>query len=159
MVDKTKRLRVGTVITKDGIAVAVSMKTEITGGEAEQVITTAGDGRIFRKDSGLFLQFKEQSEEVGSVNQVVKLDDSQSVTIIRQGEVSMKQLFLQGKKTEGVYRSPYGIMLMTTETKNIHIAIDEQEVKGTIQLSYQLYMQDEFAGNYGVTIQFRRKNE
>ncbi|RXJ02736.1 DUF1934 domain-containing protein [Anaerobacillus alkaliphilus] len=146
------------MITKDGIAVSVNMKTQITGGEEEQVITLSADGRIFKKDVGLYLQFKEETEEVGSVNQVVKLDDNQTITIIRQGAVSMKQLFQQGIKSEGVYRSPFGIMLMNTETKYININIDEQKVEGTIRISYQLHMQDEFAGNYDITIQFRRND-
>lgn len=147
------------MITKDGIAVSVDMKTQITGGEQEQVIAITAEGRIFQKDLGVYIQFKEQSEEVGAVNQVVKIEDEQSITIIRQGAVSMKQLFLQGKKTEGVYRSPFGPMLMNTETNYIKVNIDEQKVEGTIQLSYQLHMQDEFAGNYDITIQFRRNDE
>lgn len=134
------------------------METKITDGENSQVIDLLTEGRLFRKANGLYLQFKEENEENGAVNQIIKIDDAGTVTVIRQGAVAMKQLFLQGEKSEGVYRSPFGTMLMNTNTNDVRISIDENKTIGTVQLSYQLHMQSEYAGNYDVTINFRRKN-
>jgi uncharacterized beta-barrel protein YwiB (DUF1934 family) len=142
---------------QEGTLVSVALKTQITDGAQKQVIDLSTTGRLFRKASGLYLQFKEENQEVGLVNQIVKIDESGTVTIIRQGAVSMKQLFIQGETTEGVYRSPFATMLMKTSTNRVDISINENEGLGSVQLSYQLHMQSEFAGNYEVTINFRRK--
>ncbi|MCT8140061.1 DUF1934 domain-containing protein [Anaerobacillus sp. CMMVII] len=142
---------------QEGTLVSVAMKTQITDGDLRQVNDLATEGRLFRKASGLYLQFKEDNQDVGPVNQIVKIDENSAVTVIRQGAVSMKQLFLQGEMTEGVYRSSFGTMLMNTTTNKIRTNIDEETGVGSVQLIYQLHMQSQFAGDYEVTIDFRRK--
>ena len=142
----------------EGIAVVVKMNTEISDGNRKETVHFTTDGRLFKKNNSVYLQFKEENKENGEVNQIVKVDDHRSVTVLRQGAVSMKQLFIVDEKTEGVYRSPFGTMLMDTNTNNIHIKINEQEARGEVQLNYQLHMQHEFAGNYHVTINFRRNS-
>ncbi|QOY37278.1 DUF1934 domain-containing protein [Anaerobacillus isosaccharinicus] len=144
---------------QEGTLVSVAMKTQITDGDQKQVIDLSTEGRLFRKASGLYLQFLEENQDVGPVNQIIKIGENSTVTVIRQGAVSMKQLFIQGEKTEGVYRSKFATMLMTTQTRKCHVDIKEDEALGNVQLSYQLHMQSEFAGDYKVTINFRRKNE
>jgi uncharacterized beta-barrel protein YwiB (DUF1934 family) len=146
-----------TLASTEGALVSVIMKTLISDGDQKQVIDLSTEGRLFRKANGLFLQFKEDNEEIGTTNQIIKIDETGTVTVIRQGAVSMKQLFLQGETTEGVYRSPFGTMLMNTMTNHIGTDINEKEAVGIVQLSYQLHMQSEFAGDYEVTINFRRK--
>ncbi len=141
-----------------GIAVSVTMKTRITVGDESQVNDLSTEGKLFCKENGFYLQFKEEIAEVGTVNQIIKIDAENAVTVLRQGAVSMKQLFLQGETTEGVYRSPFGAMLMNTKTKQIDVKIVDHQQSGTIQLSYQLHIQSEFAGDYEVTITFRRKH-
>lgn len=143
---------------QEGTLVSVVMKTQITDGDQRQVNDLATEGRLYRKASGFYLQFKEDIQDVGPVNQIVKIDENNAVTVIRQGAVSMKQLFLQGEKTEGVYRSTFATMLMETHTNRMNIEINEDEGIGSVQLSYQLHMQSEYAGDYDVTINFRRKN-
>lgn len=143
---------------QEGTLVSVAMNTQITDGDQKQVINLSTEGRLFRKASGLYLQFKEDNQDVGPVNQIIKIGENSAVTVIRQGAVSMKQLFIQGENTEGVYRSTFATMLMTTHTRKCHIDIKEDEAIGSVQLSYQLHMQSEFAGDYEVKINFRRKN-
>ena len=140
----------------EGISVLVTMNTDISDGNNKETVRFTTDGRLFKKNNNVYLQFKEDNKETGEVNQIVKMEDNDTVTVLRQGAVSMKQLFIVDEKTEGVYRSPFGTMLMNTSTKDIHIEINEQEAVGKVQLSYQLHMQHEFAGNYNVTINFRR---
>lgn len=145
------------MIQNEAVLVAVTIDTYIIDGEHEQTTSLSTKGKLFRKNDSLYLQFKEEdNQEVGEVNQVIKIDENKAVTVLRQGAVSMKQLFLTGEKTEGVYRSQFGTMLMDTNTNDIKIHIDEQQIKGSVQLFYQLHMQYEFAGNYEVTIKFRR---
>ncbi|OIJ11780.1 hypothetical protein BKP37_15180 [Anaerobacillus alkalilacustris] len=145
-------------MNQEGNSVTIEMKTDITDGDQKHSSNFQAEGKLFRKNNSLYLQFKEDNKEIGAVNQVVKIDNQQSVTVLRQGAVSMKQQFLIREKTEGVYRSQFGPMLMDTYTKHIKLEIDEQQAIGTVQLSYQLHMQHEFAGDYEVTINFRRSN-
>lgn len=143
----------------EGVAVSVTMDTSISDGENQETVHIATVGKLFKKNASLYLQFKEESQEEGTVNQIVKIDTSKEVTVIRQGAVSMKQSFQLACKTEGVYQSQFGAMLMETKTTSIDIQINEQKAVGTIQFSYQLHMQHEFAGDYHVSIEFRRINE
>lgn len=143
----------------EGVTVSVIMNTQIKDGENEETVKIATNGKLFKKNTSLYLQFKEERQELGSVNQIIKIDDCNEVAVTRQGAVSMKQRFLLGEKTSGIYRSPLGEMLMETKTTSIAIKINEQQVEGSIKISYQLHMQHQFAGNYHVSIIFRRINE
>jgi uncharacterized beta-barrel protein YwiB (DUF1934 family) len=144
------------VAINEGVAVLVTMDTSISDGENQETVHIATDGRFFKKNGHFYLQFKEENQEMATVNQIVKIDASHEVTVIRQGAVSMKQPFQLARKTTGVYRSQYGTMLMETMTNRVDIQLDEQIAIGTIQLAYQLHMQHQFAGDYLVTIKFRR---
>lgn len=143
----------------EGVTVSVIMNTQIKDGENEETVQIATDGKLFKKNNSLYLQFKEERQEQGSVNQVIKIEDNNEVAVTRQGAVSMKQRFRLGETTTGVYRSPLGEMLMETKTTSVASDINEQQMAGTINMSYQLHMQHQFAGNYDVSIIFRRINE
>lgn len=142
----------------EGIAIIVMMKTHIVDGNEEQTTSFSANGRLFKKNDMLYIQFQEENVEKGAVNQVIKIDDRRAVTVIRQGVVSMKQQFSEGEKSEGIYRSSLGNMFMETMTKKVDIKINENEQQGTIILYYDLHMQNQFAGNYEVTINFRRNS-
>ncbi|WNF37248.1 DUF1934 domain-containing protein [Bacillaceae bacterium IKA-2] len=143
----------------EGVAVSIIMNTQIKDGENEETVQIATNGKLFKKNTSLYLQFKEERQETGSVNQIIKIDDCNKLAVTRQGAVSMKQQFLLGETTAGIYRSPLGEMLMETKTTSVEIEINEQQMAGTINMSYQLHMQHQYAGDYHVSITFRRMNE
>lgn len=147
------------MMINEGVAVSVIMNTQIKDGENEETVQIATDGKLYKKNNSLYLQFKEERQELGSVNQIIKIADNNEVAVTRQGAVSMKQRFLLGEKTAGIYRSPLGEMLMETKTTSVETDIIEQQMAGTINLTYQLHMQHQFAGNYHVSIIFRRITE
>lgn len=146
------------MISHEGLAIHVDVKTEIKDQDDLQVIHISSTGRLYKKNDSLFVQFKEESKEQGVINQVIKVDTNNAVTVLRQGAVSMKQTFVVNEMTEGVYRSQFGTMLMETMTKECRVELCEKDYYGTITLNYQLHMQKQFAGNYTVTINFRRKD-
>lgn len=136
------------------------MKTSIRDGDVNETVEFASSGIYYKKGALLYLQFEENLKEVGNVSQLVKIDmDKQEVTVLRKGDVAMRQLFIVNKKTEGTYRSQFGTMLMETSTERIYLQIDEANTRGTIELTYTLQMQEQFAGHYYATINFRRNME
>lgn len=154
-----KKTRMRLLEINKGTSVNVEFETVINDGEHKQRTHFSTLGRFYIKNKQMFLQFKEEQNESGDVNQIIKIDHPHHVTVLRKGAVSMMQKFMIGKETEGTYRSSLGTMLMNTYTSHIQVKLDEDKALGSIQLSYRLHMQQQYAGNYHVTINFRRNYE
>lgn len=112
-------------------------------------------GNLYKKGDRIFIQFEESDQDYGKVNQVIKVEQSKRITIHRHGTVSMKQEFREGHRTEGVYQTSFVQLFMETLTKTVSVEINEN-MEGSIFFTYLLTIQNEFAGNYDVKINFRR---
>src|SRR5690606_2509947 len=95
--------------------------------------------------------FKESSGS-GEMKTIVKIEPNQ-VTIQRNGALNMRQQLVAGRKTEGIYLTPYGRMALETKTKTIQFAWDKGKRIGKLQVVYDLWMQRNYTGCYNVTIQ------
>ncbi|KMZ43860.1 MULTISPECIES: DUF1934 domain-containing protein [Bacillales] len=114
--------------------------------------TTHGyEGKLVQKASAWYLTYKEQMEDVGEVSTTLKLTDT-SITLVRQGGVSTRQQFEKGASTHSTYQSPYGPFAMETHTNKLRIRY-EAEVPVQVEIAYQLWMNEQYAGEHELKIE------
>ncbi|MBM7645403.1 uncharacterized beta-barrel protein YwiB (DUF1934 family) [Scopulibacillus daqui] len=102
-------------------------------------------GQVIIKNNVLFLRYDETMDDIGTINNTVKIKDDEAV-IIRKGAVSMRQPLKKGSVTEGTYHHPYGKMLMTTKTKTCQCSWNEDKKQGLIKIDYEFAMQGQHVG-------------
>lgn len=109
------------------------------------------EGKRVQKASAWYLTYKEQMEGIGEVSTTLKLTDT-SITLVRQGGVSTRQQFEKGASTHSTYQSPYGPFAMETHTNKLRIRY-EAEVPVQVEIAYQLWMNEQYAGEHELKIE------
>jgi uncharacterized beta-barrel protein YwiB (DUF1934 family) len=134
--------------------VSVTVQSEIKMGDDAEKHHTHTDGMLIQKGEATYLQYKEEIEGAGSVKNVIKITND-GILILRSGSVSMKQKFLIGQTTKGMYDSPYGQLWMETNTDKMNFRYNQQKKEGDLLLSYGLVLQGEDTGKHTIKISFQ----
>jgi len=113
--------------------------------------THSYEGKCVQKASAWYVTYKEQLEGAGEVSTTLKLTN-QAITLIRQGGVSTRQQFEKGLSTQASYQSPYGPFAMETHTNKLRIRYEE-EIPVAVEIAYQLWMNEQYAGEHELTIE------
>ena len=100
----------------------------------------SASGGFYVKDGAYYITYIEV-EGAESTRVLIKVTDS-GVTVRRMGECQTVISYIEGKKTELSYRTPYGTMDMAVKTEGIENGLSEKG--GTLKLIYTL-----FAGGEG----------
>lgn len=80
-----------------------------------------------------------------------------TVTITREGAVSMQMLFEEGRQNHFSYNTPYGAIMMSIDTQSIESSFDENG--GRLEVSYVLDMQREVAFKTAFTVEIKEYSE
>ena len=131
------------------IQVKLTARHQVEGNWEET--THSYEGKRVQKASAWYLTYKEQMEGVGEVSTTLKLTDT-SITLVRQGGVSTRQQFEKGASTHSTYQSPYGPFAMETHTNKLRIRY-EAEVPVQVEIAYQLWMNEQYAGEHELKIE------
>ncbi|WP_277586909.1 DUF1934 domain-containing protein [Psychrobacillus antarcticus] len=106
----------------------------------QETINLETKGTLTLKGTQHYLVYEEvQDEKV--VRTTVKLS-GKTALILRSGGVKMRLPLEHGELQTGSYDTPYGTLMITTNTKQLHF--DE----GHFQVEYELIINDEVAGTY-----------
>ena len=139
--------------------IKIKIKTRIKDvmGEIEEN-TFVTEGSLYEKENELYIRYKEQ-QELGNTWTVVKWEKAKRnkprVSLIRQGDVRLTQVFQEGIKQPSRYQTPHGALDMNTITKSV--VIEQGSDKGAISLDYELEINNGNVGDYYVVISFRKK--
>lgn len=131
--------------------IRLTIETTITADSTRDHSRLVVNGTIYSKGDTTFCTYTEATEN-GEVNHTIKID-AHSMTISRIGAVSMRQRFIPSQKTEGMYKTPYGSLPVTTLTKKTQFTWDDERTQGTLLLAYDLWLQGNYTGFYTVKIQ------
>ena len=131
-------------------------------GAKEEILQNA-EGTLYLKDNDYFLRYRDvNEEEIGESWTTIKwpsLDnrdnEEQEVTIIRQGNVKMKQTFIKNQEELGYYHTPLGVFDIKTKTAQVEIQRNKQEIR----IEYQLWINRQLAGQYQVKISYKDISE
>jgi uncharacterized beta-barrel protein YwiB (DUF1934 family) len=138
--------------TELSVALAISSEVHFSGEKEKHYTET--DGKLYKRGDVTYLQYKEEIEGAGSVNNVIKITNA-GILIIRSGSVSMKQKYLIGQTTKGMYDSPYGQLWMETTTHEMNFRWNQQNQTGDLKLAYELVLQGEHTGTHRIKINFQ----
>ncbi|EAC5373261.1 DUF1934 domain-containing protein, partial [Listeria monocytogenes] len=76
------------------------------------------------------------------------------VQLIRAGELRMRLRFGYQEKLDTSYRTPYGLLQISTFTHNLRVSLKDQPMSGKILVDYDLYSQTERIGEYHLELEF-----
>ncbi|SDZ44628.1 Uncharacterized beta-barrel protein YwiB, DUF1934 family [Evansella caseinilytica] len=151
-----------------GTPVTIHMKTTVYhGGNHEETNAISTDGQLFTQGQTTYLRFQEPPEMNGSQDksaasvtapptiQLIKIRQGE-ISVSRKGAVSMKQRFIPGLSTEGMYHSPHGPLAMKTKTKSLEFIRDTERSTWTLQLRYTLHLQEVYAGEFDIRITIKK---
>ncbi|HZG70401.1 MAG TPA: DUF1934 domain-containing protein [Chondromyces sp.] len=138
--------------------VKIHLKTTVEHDGERETFELSLFGKYYEKKDAIFLKYDEVQEE-GTVHTIVKLSP-EGALILRSGAVKMRMVFQYKEQLSGSYESPYGTLLLTTDTRNLSCRTYKgQQLEGNLQLTYQLLMQGSSAGIYSMAIQFKEERE
>ncbi|MFP3726284.1 DUF1934 domain-containing protein [Priestia filamentosa] len=142
-------------VSSTGKKVSVEVVSDIRDGARKEIVKTNSKGLLYEKGDSIYIKYDEEQdgEEIRTLLKIGKVE----VLLNRSGAVTMKQTFKKQQKTEGSYKSPYGIFHVLTETHNIEY--QQFKTKVRLFLSYDLYLQGEKAGKYALTVTVKEEEE
>lgn len=108
------------------------------------VIELVSPGTYHHKNNSYYIIYKETAL-TGMENATTTIkSEGNSVTILRNGSVSMRQVFEKGKPHQSIYQTGYGSMEMTVKPWNIEV--DLTDLGGSIKLEYELKLDNSPVG-------------
>ncbi|SDO61996.1 DUF1934 domain-containing protein [Alkalicoccus daliensis] len=141
-------------MTENSMPVDIKIRTTIRDGKQKERHSMDAFGHLSWRGGLIVLRFQEPREDSEQKTmQTMQLRDGR-LSVKRDGAISMNQRFVEGVKTEGTYRSPYGPMHMITDTESIQYTWDDEKKKGIISLIYVLTLQGSKTGTYSMEIVF-----
>ena len=121
-------------MTKNVLIAVKSTRTDLD--NETDVIEAIYPGTLHFKNNNYFILYKE-TERTGMENVSTTLKtEGHKVTIIRNGNVSMRQVFERDMVHQSCYQTPYGNMEMTV--KPWYIEVHLTDIGGSIKLEYEL---------------------
>ncbi|MBM7631475.1 DUF1934 domain-containing protein [Geomicrobium sediminis] len=146
-------------MSEQGIPVFVTMETNVEQEGEKKEISVSGSGQLVKKSQSTFVTWNEQLEDIGEVKTVLKIQPG-SLTVLRQGAVSMRQEYTPGKETEGSYKTAYATFQTLAKTEDLQIKwFKEEALLGQLAFTYDLELQGQLAGHYDVKIKIKEEQQ
>ena len=103
----------------------------------------------------LYIRYKEELlEDTEPTPVTIKIEPDGHVQLIRVGELRMRLRFGYQEKLDTSYRTPYGLLQISTFTHNLRVSLKDQPMSGKILVDYDLYSQTERIGEYHLELEF-----
>lgn len=136
-----------------GIDVLIRLASTINDGNQQEVNQFETNGKLYLKDDEIYLRYKE-GIDLGNTWTTIKWNPKQldTVKIVRQGDIRAEQIFHKDFVHETFYYNTHGRFAMKTITRDIHIGGNDQQ--GDIKLVYQLFLNEQNAGEFSININF-----
>lgn len=103
------------------------------------------------------ISFIEQTEDFGEIKNVITILPKK-VTIKRTGLIRMSQQFIAGRRSECLYRHPYGSFLMEIDTKSIVHLVMNHDNQGSVIIEYDARMNDDEIRHHHLTLTYMEEN-
>lgn len=133
--------------------VKINIHTTFWSENDKQTIELTTFGKYYKKSNASFLQYEEEYEE-GKMNTIVKWTE-QEAFFMRSGKLKMRLRFRENEQLKGRYDTPYGNFAISTNTKQLKYAFDQQQCIGNAEILYDLMMEGSRTGTYHMELTFR----
>lgn len=126
---------------------------ELDGQKDTVEVTTTGE--YGSKDGKKYIRYKEYDEESPKsfTNNVVKIEGSDKVTVLRYGENSTRLVLQKGVRHQCHYRTPIGDIMIGVFADKIDDALNENG--GKLKVSYDLDFNSDFMSKNSFEIDVR----
>lgn len=114
-------------------------------------------GKAVEKQSGWFFSYTEEWAEGEKVPTILKLSEA-GISLLRQGNVKMRQEFQTGKQSESMYETPHGRFRLEIYTRKLQQVWDEDAgMPSEARIYYQQWLDGQYLGEYELHYCFQRK--
>ncbi|HLR54416.1 MAG TPA: DUF1934 domain-containing protein [Pseudogracilibacillus sp.] len=131
--------------------VAVQLHTVIDDQGDKEMSVVKQKGKYFQKGNLEVVTFTDQIEDIGTIKNQISIHPDQ-VTVKRAGAISMNQQFMEGKKSECLYRHPYGMFAMEIETHHVSAEYKDENKTKEIVIEYDVFMNEESPRSHHLTL-------
>lgn len=119
----------------------------------------ASEGELYHKRNQDYLRFTEEFGVDSKVQTTMKWDGHE-LTLIRQGDVLMRQTFRSGESTIGRYVTPEATWETRAETEFVIVQWPTlQKPRGRIYIRYQFFLQGQQTGNHEIRLKLEEASE
>lgn len=114
----------------------VTVISRISDGAHHDASETVYPGKAFEKDGCCYVFYDEHDEDTGAVTKASLRLRPGHIEIRKTGNVTTRMTFIPGQQSETEYKTPYGTMFMTIDTKRAEVEYGVGEVEA--ELYYEL---------------------
>ncbi|MDT2613320.1 DUF1934 domain-containing protein [Enterococcus dongliensis] len=139
---------------KEGIPAKIKVQTKVTQNNETEDFVFGLPGQVVKMGDTLYIRYKEIQPDGQEAPVTVKVTPDSQVQLIRSGETRMRMRFAYREKMETNYKTPYGMFIISTYAKNLHISLKDRPFSGIITIDYDLYMKEEKVGDYQMVLEF-----
>lgn len=138
-----------------GVPVSIQLKTIVQQGNEQKDFFFDLEGQLVKMGDTLYIRYKEELlEDTEPTPVTIKIEPDGHVQLIRAGELRMRLRFSYQEKLDTSYRTPYGLLQISTFTHNLRVSLKDQPMSGKILVDYDLYSQTERIGEYHLELEF-----
>ncbi len=116
--------------------VLITMKSRISDGAHHDTSETVYPGKALEKDGCCYVFYDEHDEDTGEVTKASLRLRPCHIEIRKKGNITAQMTFVPGQQSETEYKTPYGSMFMTIDTKRADVQFGLSEVRA--ELNYLL---------------------
>lgn len=132
----------------------ITVKSNISVEEDSIEVMTPGEFTVLK--DGYKVEYEETKLSGMEGTKTTMLIKEDSFELIRCGSTETKMVFAKNNQSISLYKTPYGTMSMTIDTKKISIDVDE--TGGKIQISYILLVEDQQKIETNLVVNIKVKN-
>ncbi|EKA0741422.1 DUF1934 domain-containing protein [Enterococcus faecalis] len=138
-----------------GVPVSIQLKTIVQQVNEQKDFFFDLEGQLVKMGDTLYIRYKEELlEDTEPTPVTIKIEPDGHVQLIRAGELRMRLRFGYQEKLDTSYRTPYGLLQISTFTHNLRVSLKDQPMSGKILVDYDLYSQTERIGEYHLELEF-----
>lgn len=110
-------------------------------------------GSFHKKSNKMYLRYEEFMEEK-KVKTTLKMGNKQAL-ILRGGDLNMRLPFHISQTEHGHYDTKYGFLPLQTKTNRLEFHhFEDNHIKGTFHVEYDLFISGQPVGKYKLEIQY-----
>nr|WP_242704480.1 DUF1934 domain-containing protein [Enterococcus sp. 665A] len=130
------------------------MQTKVTQNNEVEEFVFDLFGQVVQMGSTLYIRYKEVQSDGSEVPVTMKITPDSRIQLIRSGEMRLRMKFGYREKIETSYKTPYGMIAITTDTHKLHVSLKDRPFSGIVTIDYSLSMHNEKVGDYNLILEF-----
>ncbi|MBB6733769.1 DUF1934 domain-containing protein [Cohnella zeiphila] len=108
------------------------------------------EGELYRMRAGWTLVYREPPDESGAAAANTLVIEGGELRLRRRGQMRLEQRFRLGEALAGELETPYGRHEVKAFTSSLTVRLEE--FSGTVEWEYELRMQDQPVGSFGIRL-------